>query len=109
MVRKAFVSPALYYVRSVEKTLRSTPWELVTHLLGNTPNSSNWRITYFDAIRLVEQGMAHFYITRAGLPIELIVVKNAWGYKCLRAKDGATTEILLSLPTASDGTLISCP
>jgi hypothetical protein len=57
-------------------------------------------MTYFDAIRLVEDGTASFYITRGGLRIELIVVNNAWGYKCLRARDDATTEVLLSLPTS---------
>jgi hypothetical protein len=59
-------------------------------------------MTYYDAIRLVEEGMAHFHIVRAGLRIELIVVNNAWGYKCLRAKDDAATEVLLSLPAPNE-------
>jgi hypothetical protein len=59
-------------------------------------------MTYYDAIRLVEEGIAHFYVMRGGLPAELMVVKNACGYKCLRAKDDATTEILLSLPTPDE-------
>jgi hypothetical protein len=96
------LSRAIYEIRFVEKTLRFTAWELVTYLLGNTPDGNSWRMTYYDAIRLVEEGKAHFYIMRAGLPIELIVVNNAWGYKCLRATDDATSEVLLSLPTPSE-------
>lgn len=60
-------------------------------------------MTYFDAIRLVEEGTAHFYIIRAGLRMELTIVNNAWGYKCLRTKDAPATEILLSLPTSKPG------
>ena len=96
------VSPAIYEIRFVEKTLRLTPWEFVTHLLGNTPDGSRWRMVYFDAIRLVEEGIARFYIMRAGRPIELIVVNNAWGCKCLRTKDDAMSEVLLSLPTPNE-------
>jgi hypothetical protein len=96
------VSPTIYYVRFVEKTLRLTPWELVTHLFGSTPDGGSWRMTYFDAIRLVEDGTASFYVTRGSLRIELIVVNNAWGYKCLRAKDYATSEVLLSLPNPNE-------
>src|ERR1700730_18404932 len=80
------VSPFDYQVRFVEKSLRLTSWELVTHLLGDKPDGSGWRMTYCDAIRLVEEGTARFYIMRAGHPIELIVVNNAWGYKCLRTR-----------------------
>ena len=96
------MSAAIYEIRFVEKTLRLTPWELVTYLLGNTPDGSCWRMKYFDAIRLVEEGTAHFYIMRTGLRIELIVVNNAWGYKCLRARDDAMSEVLLSLPTPNE-------
>lgn len=64
-------SPAMYEIRFAEKTLRLTPWELVTHVLGNTPAGSSWRLTYFDAIRLVEAGTAHFCIMRSGLPIRV--------------------------------------
>src|SRR3984893_5024270 len=84
------VSPFDYQVRFVEKSLRLTSWELVTHLLGNRSDGSSWRMTCYDAIRLAEEGIARFYIMRAGLRVELIVVNNAWGYKCLRAEDDAT-------------------
>src|ERR1700694_416390 len=61
------VSPFDYQVRFVEKSLRLTSWELVTHLLGNRSDGSSWRMTYYDAIRLAEEGIARFYIMRAGL------------------------------------------
>lgn len=93
----------------MEKALRQTPWEQVTHLLGNRPDGSSWRISYFDAIRLVEDGTAHFHITRANLQVELIVVNNAWGYKCLRPIDDAKSEVLLSLPTPNELDLPSTP
>jgi hypothetical protein len=96
------VPPVNYEVRFVEKTLRLTPWELVTHLLGSKPDGSTWRMTYYEAVRRAEAGTAHFYIMRGGVAIQLIVVNNALAHQCLRAKDDATTEILLSLPAPNE-------
>jgi hypothetical protein len=59
-------------------------------------------MTYFDAIRLAEEGIAHFYIMRGGVLIELIAVNKAWAHKCLRARDDASAEILLSLPCPNE-------
>jgi len=96
------VPPVDYQVRFVEKTLRLTPWEYVTDLLGNRPDGSKWRMTYLDAIRLVEDGAARFYIVRAGRRVELIIVNNTSGYKCLRAKEDPAIEVLLTLPTPDE-------
>jgi hypothetical protein len=93
------VPPVEYQVCFVEKTLRLTPWERVTHLSGNTSDGHLWRMSYYDAIRQVEEGTALFYIQRDGIRILLTVVKNAWGYKCLRTEDDRENEVLLCLPT----------
>jgi hypothetical protein len=91
-----------YEVRFVEKTFRLTPWESVTHLLGTKADGSTWRMTYYEAVRRAAEGTAQFYIMRGGVAIQLIVVNNAMAHPCLRAKDDAATEILLSLPVPNE-------
>jgi len=87
-----------YQVISVEKAFRLTPWEHVTHIYYRGPDGTPRRMTYFDAIRAVEENTAHFYVVREGNRIALELAHNALGYRCLRASEGNVKDILLTVP-----------
>lgn len=99
------VPPVEYSILFVEKLARSTPWEHVVHIFCRAPNGRLRKMKYYDAIRQVKNGTAHFYVIHKGRSVELQLAENALGQECLRASiGGQETDVLLGLPDYRDVT-----
>ena len=93
-----------YLILFVEKVARLTPWEYVSHIFCRTADGQIRRMTYYKALRHVEQGTAHFYVIHQGRQVELELARDALGNGCLLAMiDGQKIDVLLRLPDYRNG------
>jgi Protein of unknown function (DUF3892) len=86
-------------VLCINKTDRFNPHERISHIGGQNPDGTGWRLTQQEAIQGIESNRWAFYVLRGGREVNVIVAKSAYGHKYLKTvADGEQPDNLLSLP-----------
>jgi hypothetical protein len=86
-------------IQCINKTDRYDPHERISHVGGENPDGSRWRLEQQDAIRRIENGEFSFYVLSGGSRAAVVVAVSRYSHKYLKTvADGDQPNNLLSLP-----------
>jgi Protein of unknown function (DUF3892) len=91
-------------IRHVVRTDRLSAHEQIQAICGIKPDGSHWSLTQDEAISQIEDGIAVFYVERAGgRRFEVTVAMDFHAHKYLKAvTDGEQPDELLYLPNCQN-------
>jgi hypothetical protein len=91
-------------IRHVVKTDRPSAHEQIQAICGIKPDGSHWSLTQEEAISQIEDGIAAFYLERAGGGrFDVAVAMDFHAHKYLRTvADGQQPDELLYLPNCQN-------
>lgn len=88
-----------HQIKCIKKTNRISSHERISHVGGQNPDGTQWKLSLTDAIKGIESGQWKFYVSVGGDSVWVIVSKSAAGNKYLKTEnDGDQPNNLLSLP-----------
>ena len=89
---------ARHRIQCINKTDRYDPHDRIKNVGGSNPDSTRWKLSQPEAIAGIEAGTWEFYVSVAGISVDVIVA-NRLGHKYLKTRnDGDHPNNLLSLP-----------
>ena len=91
-------------IRHVVKTDRPSAHQQIQAICGIKPDGSHWSLTQEEAISQIEDGIAAFYLERAGgRRFDVAVAMDFHAHKYLRTvADGQQPDELLYLPNCQN-------
>lgn len=85
-------------VKCINKSDRMNPHERITHIGGQNPDGTSWKVSQEEAISGIETGKWDFFVNRGGRVADVVVAKSRYGHKYIKTiADGESPDNLLSL------------
>jgi hypothetical protein len=88
-----------YQIKYINKSDKSNPYEVITHIGGTHKDGKKWQMTYDGAIIALFGGKCDFYVKKGRNVFDVIVGTSPYGHKYLKTEaDKEHPETLLTLP-----------
>lgn len=89
---------SVHQIHCINKDDRQNPFERITHVGGQNPDGTNWKLTQKDAIDAIKANKYSFFVSVRWDRVNVIVAKSRFNNEYLKTvNDGDEPNNLLSL------------